>query len=132
LTIRVNADHPANWALYGETTPPPGNDVLDTLIILTAPNGADINVYNSGGGVVYRPPASDDIDPGLNTNSLIEGLVLPVDGVYQVEVSGAGSRTGGEYTLIIESAPPGSPRLRRKRRSRTGLYRDAVRGRGAD
>ncbi len=48
LTIEVWADHPANWALNGGAAPDaPG--VLDTLVIVTAPDGRDLNVYNTGG-----------------------------------------------------------------------------------
>lgn len=39
----------------------------------------------------------------MNTDSLVEGRVLPVDGTYQIIVSRAGYRTGGDYTLIVES-----------------------------
>jgi hypothetical protein len=46
-----------------------------------------------------------------NTTSLIEGLVLPVDGTYQIIVSGSDYRTGGGYTLIIESNSPASVTL---------------------
>ena len=49
---------------------------------------------------------SGDIEPGINTDSLVEGLALSKNGTYQIEVSGALYRTGGAYTLIIESTPP--------------------------
>jgi WD40 repeat protein len=105
LTIQAKADFPVNGA--DQTTLSPG--MLDTLVIVTAPDGRDLNVYNSGGGVFYRPSQSDDIEAGIKTDSLVDRLVLPVSGTYQIIVSGSGYRTGGAYTLIIESIPPGSP-----------------------
>jgi hypothetical protein len=104
LTIRANADLPVNGA--DPTTLAAG--MLDTLVIVTAPDGRDLNVYNSGGGMVYHPAQSDDIDAGVNTDSLVDGLVLPVSGTYQIVVNGSGYRTGGAYTLIIDSQPPGA------------------------
>ena len=107
ITIHVRADRPANWADRGgqETTAAAG--VLDTLVIITAPDGRDLNVYNSGGGMLYAYPQSDDIETGTNTDSLVAGLVLPVDGVYQIIVSGSGYRTGGTYTMFINSQSSG-------------------------
>ncbi|HEX3053493.1 MAG TPA: protein kinase [Aggregatilineaceae bacterium] len=99
LTIRVNADNPVN----GSTDRRPG--MLDTLVVVTAPNGMDLNVGDSLVFVSYDPATSNDIQEGVNTNSLIEGLVLPEDGMYQIEVSGYRYQTGGPYTLVIESQP---------------------------
>lgn len=109
LTLRVEADVPANWASRGGAATAVAAGVLDTLVIVTDPDGRDLNVYNSGGGMVYDPPQSDDIEAGVNTNSLLPDLVLPVDGVYQIIVSGSGYRTGGAYTLFVESQPPSAP-----------------------
>ncbi len=103
LTIRVNADLPANWAGRRDEHMLPAAGVLDTLVIVTAPDGRDLNVYNSGGGMVYAPAQSDDIEAGALTDSLAESLVLPVAGLYEITISGAGYRTGGAYTMIIES-----------------------------
>jgi hypothetical protein len=105
LTIQAVADLPANWVSRGDDTAAP-TGVLDTLVIVTAPDGRDLNVYNTGGGMFYDPPQSDDIEAGVNTDSLVEGLVLPVDGTYQIIVSGAQYQTGGAYTLIMEAQPP--------------------------
>ena len=102
LTIRANADLPVNGA--DQTALPAG--MLDTLVIVTAPDGRDLNVYNSGGGTVYSPAQSDDIDASVNTDSLVDGLVLPVSGTYQIVVSGSGYRTGGLYTLTVASQMP--------------------------
>ncbi|MCC7206834.1 MAG: protein kinase [Anaerolineae bacterium] len=99
LFIRAEADNPLNGS-----APRPG--ALDTLLIVTAPDGRDLNVYDSGGGMVFGAPHSDDIEAGVNTDSLVDGLVLPVDGVYQIIVSGSGFRSGGAYTLVVESQPP--------------------------
>jgi hypothetical protein len=106
LTIQVKADMPANWADRGgeETALPAG--VLDALVIVTAPDGRDLNVYNSGGGMFYEPSQSDDIETGVNTDSLVKDLALPVSGTYQLIVSGSGYRTGGAYTLIVASQMP--------------------------
>lgn len=101
LTLRVNADYPANWSMRDPDELIP-NGTLDSLIIITGPDGGDLN---ASGDFYLRldPPESDDIEPGVNTDSLVDGLVLPVDGTYTIEVSGAAYRTGGGYTLIIES-----------------------------
>jgi hypothetical protein len=92
LTVRVNA------------VPEAGE--LDSRVVITAPDGRDLNVFNRGGGSFYDPAQSDDIEPGVITDSLVENLVLPVDGIYQIIVSGSGYRSGGAYTLMIESRPP--------------------------
>ncbi len=102
LDIYVKADRPANETRQGNTAAPEANG-LDTLVIVTAPDGRDLNVYNSGGGLMYQPAQSDDIEAGTNTDSRVEGLVLPIDGIYQIIVSGSGYRTGGAYTLTLES-----------------------------
>ena len=102
LTIDVRADYPANWALNGGAgSPAPG--VLDSLVIVTAPDGRDLNVYRSGSFTSFEPPQSDDIEAGVNTDSRVDGLMLPVSGTYQIIVSGSGYRTGGAYTLTLES-----------------------------
>jgi hypothetical protein len=99
LTIRANADLPVNGAN-------PSAGMLDTLVIVTDPDDRDLNVYNSGGGMVYHPAQSNDIQAGVNTDSLVDELVLPVSGTYQIIVSGSGYRTGGAYTLTLESRMP--------------------------
>jgi len=109
LTIRVSADNPANWAGHAGAPAAARADVLDTLVIVTAPDGRDLNVYNSGGGMVYAPAQSDDIEAGVVTDSLVDSLALPADGVYQILVSGSGYRTGGGYTMVIESRRAGAP-----------------------
>ncbi len=110
LTIEVHADYPANGAEPGNQNPTAAG-LLDTLVIVTAPDGRDLNVYNSGGSMLYTYPQSDDIEPGVLTDSRIDGMVPPVDGTYQIIVSGSGYQTGGAYTLIIEShiPPPATP-----------------------
>ena len=105
LTIRVEADSPANWATRGGDEPAsPG--ALDTMVILTAPDGSDLNVYDQLTMLALDPPQSQDIEDGVNTDSLLEGFELPVDGTYTIEVSGYLYQTGGAYTLSIESQPP--------------------------
>jgi hypothetical protein len=104
LTIRVNADQPANWNARAEGEPLPAGGVLDTLVLVIGPDGTALNV-NYQATSQLDPVSSDDADPGLNTDSLIEGLVLPEDATYRIEVYGM-IQTGGAYTLTIESVPP--------------------------
>jgi len=60
------------------------------LIIVGAPDGTILQMV-------------DDIDRGVFTNSLIENLMLPVNGLYKIEVRGWNNESGGAYALIIES-----------------------------
>ncbi len=101
LTLRVTADHPANWdsRIEGETTPEGG--WFDSRVSVTAPNGT---IMLTG----YSYPCLNDIQGGVNTNSLVEGLALPKDGIYFILVSGWQFQTGGAYTLTIESSLPGT------------------------
>ncbi|MBN1200539.1 MAG: protein kinase [Anaerolineae bacterium] len=104
LTIRVSADNPVNGFVPSEEEPLP-DGMLDTVVIVTAPDGVDMNAR----GYLparFDPPESNDIEPDVNTDSLIEGLVLPVNGTYRIEVSGLQYQTGGSYTLTIESQLP--------------------------
>jgi WD40 repeat protein len=105
LTIRVNADHPANWDTRSDNEPTPEEGWLDTVVIVTAPDGTDMNIYVIAGEVMFGPGESQDIEVGVNTDSLIENLVLPEDGTYLITVSGSGYQTGGAYTLTIETTP---------------------------
>jgi hypothetical protein len=75
------------------------------MVVVVGADGVALNIINVGGALLFDPLTSDDIDPGVNTDSLIEGLILPVDGLYRIEVYGA-EQTSGPYTLTIESAPP--------------------------
>ena len=95
LTIRVNADLPCNQDI------PAG--CLDTWFTVFDPDGAVITLLDY---YSMDPGPSDNIEFGVNTDSLVEDLVLPVDGIYWIEVSGSGYQTGGAYTLTIESTPP--------------------------
>ena len=106
LTIRVNADIPANWEERGGAPDPPEAGVLDSLIIVTAPDGRDLNVHNSGGSTNYAPSTSDDIVPGVITDSLVDNLALPMSGTYLIIVSGSCYASGGGYTMTVESQKP--------------------------
>lgn len=106
LTLRVHADTPANSTGSNDTQEAVEPGALDTVVIVTAPDGRDLNIYNSGGGMVFAPSTSDDIEAGVITDSLVDQLVLPMDGVYQIIVSGSAYRSGGKYTLILESQMP--------------------------
>jgi WD40 repeat protein/DNA-binding SARP family transcriptional activator len=101
LTIRVEADHPANWDTRREGEPTPEGGWFDTRLSVTSPDGTILLVG-------YYSNQHNDIDPGKNTNSQVEGLTLPVDGTYFILVSGNLLQTGGAYTLTIESTPPGT------------------------
>ena len=107
LTIRAEADYPANWDARDQGDPTPIGGVLDTVIVLSAPDGTTLNLYEVAGELMFNPGESQDIEVGKNTDSLIDGLVLPQDGTYRIVVSGSGYRTGGAFTLILASEPPG-------------------------
>ncbi len=96
LTVRVNADQPCNLAA--------AEGCFDSWVTIHDPQGAVMTIVYAQGDVIDFGP-SDDIEFGVQTDSLVEGLALPVDGTYQIEVSGAHYLTGGAYTLIIESQP---------------------------
>jgi WD40 repeat protein len=89
LTIRVSADHPPNDA--DDRT-----GLLDTLVIVRAPD-------------VSTLAENDDIRIGNITDSWIEDLELPVDGIYEIEVRSWDNRDGGAYTLTIGSVLPVTP-----------------------
>jgi WD40 repeat protein/serine/threonine protein kinase len=106
LTIRVNADLLTNREERTDSQTEFGVGMLDSWIIVTAPDGRDLNVYNSGGGMNYLPSTRDDsISEGM-TGLFVDGLVLPVDGTYEITVGSSGSTTWGVYTMIIESQMP--------------------------
>lgn len=84
LSLQVNADIPAST--NAEATRIPNG--LDTLII----------VRDSNGNVIAE---NDDIESGIITNSFIDNLTLPNDGIYEIEVRSWDDRSGGAYTLIV-------------------------------
>lgn len=65
-------------------------DGFDSLLIVHNPDGSELAM-------------NDDIENGIQTNSLIENLVLSEDGTYEIEVRSGGDLSGGSYTLMIES-----------------------------
>jgi hypothetical protein len=86
LTLRVEAENPING---------PKNDaypvgVLDPIIVVTGPDGAVLAV-------------ADDIQPNVNTDAVIENLILPSTGDYQIEISSFAGQSSGSYRLIIET-----------------------------
>jgi serine/threonine protein kinase/WD40 repeat protein len=91
VTIQVEAHNPADF---------------DTMVVLAAPNGLNLNIFTDVVTLTFDPAQSQDIDPGTNTNSLLEDFMLPTDGTYLIEVSGYMYETGGSYTLTIESQLP--------------------------
>lgn len=85
LRISVIADRPARTAEEQD------RDALgfDTLVNIYAPDGR-------------RIAEDDDIEDGVITNSLIERVRLPANGVYRIEVRSWADESGGSYTLTIE------------------------------
>lgn len=88
LTIRVNADKPANDT---DEATRAEKGLLDTYFILHAPDGSVLAEV-------------DDINPGIVTNSLLENFSLPSSGTYSIEVRGWNNSTGGGYRLVLESS----------------------------
>jgi hypothetical protein len=93
LAISAIADQPARDGEDEERNP----DGLDTLVIVHMPNGETVS--------------ADDIEAGIITNSLIEGFILPVDGVYEIEVRSWDNASGGAYTLSLSSLNERTPTL---------------------
>ena len=79
LTIRLVAD-----------TPDTPEEELDTYLFILAPDGSVLDSND------------DDTSGGTAPNSVIEGLVLPVDGTYEIQARSYKDRSAGSYTLIIE------------------------------
>jgi WD40 repeat protein len=91
LDISLEADKPANEASDEERQK---NNLLDTLLVVQNPDGSLL-------------ASSDDIEDSVQTNSRLEGLLLPADGVYTIQVRGAGdARIGGGFTLSLKRAVP--------------------------
>lgn len=85
LDLWLMADNPA-----GRTTAEQReeNNLMDTFLVVRAPDG---NLL-----------AAND-DTRFGTDSALENLELPDDGVYHIEVRTWENQTGGGYSLIIES-----------------------------
>ena len=64
-------------------------DSLDTYLILIGPEG-DVIAEN------------DDIDPGVNVDSQLEGIALPATGIYTIVVRGFDEASLGAYTITLE------------------------------
>jgi hypothetical protein len=73
VTIRLTADSPS----------------LDPFLTLFGPNGQVI-------------AENDDIDPGVVTNSLLEGIILPENGSYIIVARGFDETSVGAYTITLE------------------------------
>lgn len=78
----------------------------DVVVNITAgdPNNAFdsyLRVYDSDGNLLAE---NDDIDLGVQINSLIEGLELTAGDVIVIEVSTWGDSTSGAFTLTVEAA----------------------------
>jgi len=90
LTIHLNADNPTD--LFTPLAERLALGQLDTILFVIGPDGRLLAL-------------SDDIESG-NTNSLVENLVLPADGIYRLEARSYGERTTGAYSLLIDSVLP--------------------------
>jgi hypothetical protein len=88
LIIRIKADKPANDTGHEERL---ARGLFDPRAFVYAPDGKEL-------------VRVDDIVAAQITDELIEGLVLSVDGIYQIEIRASEEITSGEYTLIIESS----------------------------
>lgn len=88
LTISVFADEPGNEFTTSERV---DMGLLDTYLYF----------YGTSGILLAE---ADDIDPGVITDSVIEGFVLAADGAYTIEVRSWNDTNGGAYTLVIESS----------------------------
>jgi hypothetical protein len=87
LTIRLIGDNPANETAIDQRLE---LGFMDTVLILIAPDR----------GLLTN---NDDAEDEENTtNSLIEGLVLPVDGIHRIESRSYADLNAGAYTLVIE------------------------------
>ncbi len=87
LTILVQADNPARNGEEREYD----DTGLDTLLIVRDPEGVVLGEF-------------DDIENGVITNSLAEAVELPVDGIYEIEVRNWEDRSGGAYTLTLQTS----------------------------
>ncbi len=85
LTISVNADFPANDASPEEQR---NQGLMDSILVVIAPDGSVLE-------------SNDDFQLDF-TDSVIEELELPDDGIYLIEVRTGERDTGGVYTLVIE------------------------------
>ena len=94
LTIKAEADNPANDA-YPQKRREAG--LLDMMLIVSF-NGTILAKANN-------------IQPGMMTDSMIEGLQLPTDGTYKIEVFGLKKEGRGAYTLTLQAvgATPADP-----------------------
>jgi hypothetical protein len=95
LRVSASADVPCNGATDND-------HCLDTLLTVVGPHGELLSV-GWGNGILMS--GANDVEPGVNSDSQISDLALPYDGDYTIEVSGFHFKTGGAYTLTIESTP---------------------------
>lgn len=96
ITISVAADKPANDVTDQNAQLEQG--VMDTNLIAFMPDGSIL--------------AQNDDQVEGQTNSLLEGLALPADGTYWLQINSPGNlRVGGGYTLTVYagSIPTATP-----------------------
>ncbi|MCB9421524.1 MAG: hypothetical protein H6667_17095 [Ardenticatenaceae bacterium] len=91
LNVHLNADKPATVSTPLDERAALGQ--MDTLLFIISPDGNLLAI-------------NDDYDPGENTNSSVEGLILPIDGIYRIEARSWSDLSAGAYTLTIESVLP--------------------------
>ena len=63
------------------------------------PDPEIVGVFASSGALI---PGGADDNGGTGTNALVSGLIVPTDGIYQIEVAGADDVNIGDYTLSVD------------------------------
>jgi WD40 repeat protein len=87
LTLRLIADNPANYTTQEQRLE---LGLLDAYLVVIAPDGSLM-------------ASNDDAEAEeFTTDSAIEGLELPEDGIYRIEARSYADLTEGAYTLVIE------------------------------
>jgi hypothetical protein len=77
----------------------PADGVPDGARQLRGLMNIEVIVRRPDGGVLAL---GNDIDPGVATNVIVDNLILPVDGRYEIEVYDAGNLVAGSYELSVE------------------------------
>ncbi|HEX3052141.1 MAG TPA: hypothetical protein VHP83_15890 [Aggregatilineaceae bacterium] len=86
IDFMLMADKPADGATVEQAAE---YGLMDTLLVIRAPDGSILALND---------------DTGMSTNSTLEGIELPADGPYTIEVRTWESQTAGGYTLVLTAA----------------------------
>jgi hypothetical protein len=96
LTISVLADKPGSGVAPERWVE---QALFDTLLFVIQPDGQLLDYNDDRDSTLLANGSAAD------TNSQLANLVLPVTGTYEIVIQSAyGGRTGGAYTLVIESS----------------------------